>query len=239
MGYLGKWLNSLMRLQKVPSSKGYGFSSSNGLKMVVDFPSFELSNSSIMVHHNVIEAANVKRAICIQTAFRGLMARRSLRTLKAVVRIQAVFRGRKVRKQVRKQGVIKRVRAIAYTCSQQRSRSRGSPARINKSSSSSSSSWLSTPKPWENILMEEIQTDSSETTPFCRKSEDKVASFYSSKRGGSQTMGNLSYMNLTESFKAKAKIISSFRDSKVYHESMVQGALCPRIPLGRYDEIRN
>ncbi|KAK6268213.1 hypothetical protein QUC31_012373 [Theobroma cacao] len=96
------------------SSEGFGSSSSKGLKMR-PVASSEASDSSFMVDDDVLAAAMativrvqpkdfraVKRewaAIRIQTAFRGLLARRALRALKAVVRIQAIFRGRQVRKQ--------------------------------------------------------------------------------------------------------------------------------------------
>ncbi|XP_065865409.1 protein IQ-DOMAIN 8-like isoform X2 [Euphorbia lathyris] len=140
--------------------------------------------------------------------------------------------------QMRQEGVIKRERAIAYIRSQQ-SRSSGSPARVNKSSSSSSSthknqrtdngspgcSWLEkwvAAKPWENRLIEEIQTDSSETTPFSRKSEDNIASFYSysSTRDSVKVRKN----NVTTKVLAKPPIVMTRSSSSPLSESIYCGS---------------
>ncbi|KAE8699426.1 putative Calmodulin-binding family protein [Hibiscus syriacus] len=95
------------------SSEGFESSSSRGLK-THHVAASETSDSSFMADGALAAAMAtivraqpkdfraVKRewaAIRIQTAFRGLLARRALRALKAVVRIQAIFRGRQVRNQ--------------------------------------------------------------------------------------------------------------------------------------------
>ncbi|KAI3414876.1 uncharacterized protein J3R85_015804 [Psidium guajava] len=93
--------------------------------------------------------------------------------------------------QMRQEALIKRERAMAYSLSQQQSRSSASPnSRKYKSAqslrhldeSSSGWSWLDrwmATKPWESRLMEETHGRQSETTVFSQKSQDHCVSNHS------------------------------------------------------------
>lgn len=88
-------------------------------------------------------------------------------------------------------------------------------------------------KPWENRPIEqEIHTDSTETTPFSRKSEDNIASFYSSSTSDSVKVrrNNATTRVLAKPPMLLSQLTRSSSDS-IYGESSQSTSSTPFSPI--------
>ncbi|CAA2965423.1 IQ-DOMAIN 1-like [Olea europaea subsp. europaea] len=95
--------------------------------------------------------------------------------------------------QMKQEGAIKRERALAYILSHQlrekpvsnsRTNKMATPRKMDKNGSRQDwlDRWMAT-KPWETRLMEELNNDSSETTPISKKYEDRAVESLSNMSG--------------------------------------------------------
>ncbi|CAM8996804.1 unnamed protein product [Rhodiola kirilowii] len=202
-GGSGQWLKSLIKPKKSQSQESEsgsvrggrrwklwksskGSSGSNVAPSEMSDASYLTGNGDVNAYAMAVAAVirappkdfmAVRRewaAVRIQTAFRGFLARRAFRALRAVVRIQAIFRGRMVRKQA----------AVTLRCMQALVRVQ---ARVRARSSALSSDGLAN----QQLINEELISSQTDPKHFYEKgwcdrsgSVDEVRSKLQMRRTG-------------------------------------------------------